>query len=496
MGNYDQSIKNIKEILKVQKYYSSIGALISWDLWQGLPKDGRSYRQEVNGYFVKESLDLLTNNETRKLIEYIRELDDAKYENIYDKAAARTLLKKYDRAIKVPIDLQIEINNFTSEAQMVWKEALNKSDFNLYKPYLKKLFELKTQVAQSIDKTKNPFDVLVNDVDEGLSVSKVDQLFGELKIAIFDLLGRIQEKNENIDNSFLDVSINKDKVKKICTRIVEEAYFDKNKATYSEVIHPVCIGVGPNDIRITTNYDDLMSSIFSMLHECGHGVYEYSSNKQVVDYGLWGGMLGSIHESQSRFYENIIGKSIEFWEYFYPMLQKEVKEFENIDLNTFYRAINKVKPTVKRLKADELTYNLHPIIRFEMEKEYFQGKLKADDFYEAWNAKYKEYLGVEPKNAKEGVLQDVHWASGFIGYFQSYTLGNIYGGQFRHKMLQDIPDLYQQIAKGDFKSLNKWNYENIHQYGNLYTPNELTVKVTGEEIQAKYFIDYLYNKFN
>ncbi len=158
--------------------------------------------------------------------------------------------------------------------------------------------------------------------------------------------------------------------------------------------------------------------------------------------------------------------------------------------------MNKVKPTVERLKADELTYSLHPIIRFEMEKEYFQGKLKADDFYEAWNAKYKEYLGVEPKNAKEGVLQDVHWASGYIGYFQSYTLGNIYGGQFRYKMLQDIPDLYEQIAKGDFKSLNKWNYENIHQYGNLYTPNELIMKVTGEEIQAKYFIDYLYSKYN
>ncbi len=309
MSNYEQSIKNVKEILKIQKYYLSMRSLLEWDLWQGLPKDGRNYRQEVNGYFIKEALDLLTNNETKRLVEYFRELDDSKYESIYDKAAARILLKSYDRAVRVPKDLQIEINNFTSEAQMVWKEALNKSDFNLYKPYLKKLFDLKAQVAQSIDKTKNPLDVLVNDVDEGLSVSKVEQLFGELKVAIINLLGKIQEKHENIDDSFLDVNISKDKVKKICTSIVEEAYFDKNKGSYSEVIHPVCIGVGPSDIRITTRFNDLMPSIFSMLHECGHGIYEYSSNEKVVDYSLWGGILGSIHESQSRFYENIIGKS-------------------------------------------------------------------------------------------------------------------------------------------------------------------------------------------
>lgn len=495
MKNYNQNICTAKEILKTLKYYDSIGGLMSWDLWQGLPADGRSYRQEVNGYFVKQALGLINNNDTKKLAEYFRELDLEKYENVYDRAAARILVKEYDRAVKIPVDLQIEMNNFTAEAQMVWREALNKSDFNMYKPYLKRMFELKAQIAQAIDKSRDPFEVLVGDVDEGLTVGKVDQLFSELKTAIIEILGKIKDKHASIDNSILNVNIDKETIKKIGTGIVEEMFFDKNKGTYSEVVHPVCVVVGPTDIRITTYFKELFPSIFSTLHECGHGVYSYSSNEKSVEYGVWGGLSGAMHESQSRFYENLIGKSKEFWQYFYPRLQKEVKEFENIGLDTLYEAINKAEPTFKRLDADELTYSLHPIIRFEMEKECFEGKLKTDDFYDAWNAKYKDYLGIEPRNAKEGVLQDVHWASGHVGYFQSYTLGNIYGGQFRNKMLQDIPDLYNQIANGSFDSLNKWNYENIHQYGNVYTPNELIVKVTGEELKAKYFIEYLNNKF-
>lgn len=495
MLKYEQNIKNVKEILKIQRYYDSINGLLGWDLWQGLPADGRSYREEVGGYFTKEAFKILTDRETVNMVSYFKELEDEKYKNEYDKGAARVLVKRYERAVKVPIDLQVEMNSFCSRAQIVWKEALNKSDFNMYKPYLQEMFRLKTKIAQSIDKTKNPFDVLVNEVDEGLGVEKIEQLFSELKVAIVHILGQAKEKNFNIDKKFLNADICKDIIRKISTKISEETFFDNNKGTYSEVIHPVCYGIGPEDVRITTYFQSLFPSIFSVLHECGHGIYNYSSNEKSVEYGIWGGLSGAMHESQSRFYENIIGKSKEFWHHYLPLLQQEIKEFQNIELNTLYNSINKVEPTLKRIDADELTYSLHPIIRFEMEKEYFDGKLKTDDFNDAWNAKYKEYLGIEPKNAKEGVLQDVHWASGHVGYFQSYTLGNIYGGQFRDRMLKDIPDLYEQISLGDFKELNKWNYENIHQYGNLYTPNELIVKATGEELQSKYFINYLTEKF-
>lgn len=495
MQNYEYNIKKAKEFINVQRYYESVRSLMGWDLWQGLSKDGMGYRQEVSGHFIKEKMKLITDNETKKLVEYFREIDENKYRNIYDKVLAKKLIKRYENSVKIPIDLQLDMSSFTSTAQMVWREALKTSDFNLYKPYLKQMFQLKTRVAESIDNTKNPLDVLLSDVDEGLTVVKVDQLFSELRNGIMSILSQTKSKYTEIDNRFLKVNCNKETIRKISIEIVESTYFNSNKATYWEVMHPVCIGVGPSDVRITTYFKDLLPSIFSMMHECGHGVYNYSSNSKVVEYGIWGGISGGIHESQARFYENQIGKSKEFWEFFYPLIQNELKEFKEIHLDTFYNAINKVEPTLKRISADELTYNLHPIIRFEMEKEYFSGDLKIDDFYDSWNAKYNEYLGIEPKNAKEGILQDVHWASGHVGYFQSYTLGNIYCGQFRNAMIKDIPNLYQQIAKGDFEDINKWNYENIHQYGSLYTPEELILKATGEEINSKYFIKYLEEKF-
>ncbi|MDP3443921.1 MAG: carboxypeptidase M32 [Ignavibacteria bacterium] len=495
MSKYEQNIKKAKEIINIQRYYESNAGLMQWDLWQGLSKDGMKYRQEVSGYFIKEQSKLIANYETKKLVEYFREIDENKYQNIYDKAIARILTRRYDDSVRTPIDLQMEMSSFISKAQMVWKEAMKNADFDLYKPYLKQMFELKTKIAQAIDNTKNPFDVLLNSVDEGLTVEKTDQLFSELKNGIISILPKIKDKYAAIDKSVLKVDCNKEIIRKISTQIVESTYFDKNKVTYWEVIHPVCVVVGPDDIRITSYFNDLFPSIFGMLHECGHGVYSYSSNPKAVEYGIWGGINGAMHESQGRFYENQIGRSKEFWEHFYPLLQSEIEEFKKMDLDTFYNALIKVEPSLNRITADEFTYSLHPIIRFEMEKLYFDGKLKTEDFYEAWNAKYKEYLGIEPKNAKEGVLQDVHWASGHVGYSQSYALGNLYCGQFRNAMLKDIPDVYQQIAKGDYSALNKWSYDNIYQYGNLYTPQELIIKATGEELKSKYFIEYLDEKF-
>lgn len=374
------------------------------DLWQGLPIDGRDYRQEVNSYFTKQRLELIASAETKKLVEYFREIDENKYKNQYEKAPARVLIEQYDDVMEIPIDLQLEMSNFTAKAQMVWKEALKNTDFDLYKPYMKEMFELKAKVTQAIDNTKEPFDALVSSVDVGMTVEKINQLFGELKAAIVSILSEIREKHASIDTSCLDISLDKDKIRKIGTHIVESTFFDKNKATYWEVIHPVCACVGPTDVRITTYFHDLLPSIFSILHECGHGVYHYSSNPKVVEHCLWGDIQGAMHESQARFYENIIGKSKEFWQHFYPFLQDEIEELRKFTLEEFYMAINKAQPSLKRLEADELTYSLHPIIRFEMENDYFAGKLKIDNFEEVWNAKYKDYLGIEPKNAREGVL--------------------------------------------------------------------------------------------
>lgn len=496
MKNYTENIEKAKKFMRIRNYYGSINGLMEWDLWQGLSEEGRPYRYEVQGYFIREALELVTSIETAKQAEYFRGLSASDYANDYDRALGRTVVKLYDRACRVPADLQIELNNFTSKAQMVWREAREKADFNMYRPYLKGLFEIEKRVAEAIDPNRKPFDVLIDEVDEGLSVDKTGQLFSELKSAIVKMLDKIKSSGKFIDDSMLDIAFDKETLKELGIKILTSTGFDTRRGGFAEVLHPVCYGTGPRDARITVNYNNVMHTLFSFLHEGGHGMYNYRSDDRAIEYGIWGGVGGAVHESQSRFYENIIGKSYEFWQCFYPLLQSTFLSLSGVELADFYAAINKVNPSPMRLSADELTYSLHPIIRFEIEKDYFEGRITTDDFREVWNAKYKEYLGVEPDNDREGVLQDVHWASGHVGYFQSYTLGNLWGGQIRHTMLKAIPNVYNEVAKGNFSPLNTWLTDNIHRLGQLYTPKELILKVTGEELKSCYFIDYLNEKYS
>ena len=262
--------------------------------------------------------------------------------------------------------------------------------------------------------------------------------------------------------------------------------------------HPFTINFGNKDVRITTHYleNEFRSALFSCIHEGGHAIYE-----QNIADDLEGTMLGTgtsmgVHESQSRYYENILGRSREFWTYFYPEAIKRFPQFEGVSFEEFYKAINIVEPSLIRTESDELTYSLHVIIRYEIEKELINGNIKVEDLPQIWNAKYKEYLGVEPKNDAEGVLQDMHWSGGSFGYFPSYALGNLYGAQFLGKMLKEMPDYNKNISEGNLDEIRLWLKENIHKYGSVYKPAELIKKVTGEELTAKYFIEYLNNKYN
>ena len=232
-----------------------------------------------------------------------------------------------------------------------------------------------------------------------------------------------------------------------------------------------------------------------MLHEGGHARYGYSSNDRAVECGLWGGLSGAMHEGQARFYENIIGKSPEFWRLAYPVAVKHFPYLKDVPMEKFYMAQMKVQPSLHRITADELTYSLHPIIRFEMEKDCFDGKTSTDDFEEIWREKYKETFGLVPKDAREGVLQDIHWASGHIGYFQSYTLGNLYGGQMLHAMKKVLPNFDELVEKGEFAPINQWLYDNVHQFGRAMTPTEVLLHATGEELTETYFLDYLRDKY-
>ncbi len=484
-------------IREEQAYIRHAMGLMGWDLWGALPPEGRPFRAKASAYLASINHEKITGREALELRDYLKpRLDEDVFENEYERAAIREFVKTVDEQTILPFELQNELREVTQTGQMVWREALKAKDFQMQLPYMQKLFELEKKVAECKKPDQPVFNTLCEGVDEGMDVEQIERLFTELREGLVPLLQRAAERDRDVDESVLHFEASKPQMQEFGRFVVETVGFDFNKGSMGEVLHPMCYGIGPKDVRITTNYSrGAIDATMSLMHEGGHGMYNYSSNEQALKYGLWGGISGSMHESQSRYMENIVGRSREFWSFFYPEAQKRFDALKNVPFETFYRAFTRVKIGVKRLDADELSYSLHPILRFEIEKAYFDGKIQVKDFEEIWNEKHREFFGMVPKDAAEGILQDIHWTSGHIGYFQSYTLGNLIGGQVLEKQLEENPQMYEQIARGEFAPTLEFLRENIWQYGRLYTTGEMVEKVSGKPLSAAPFLKYLQKKF-
>jgi carboxypeptidase Taq len=330
-------------------------------------------------------------------------------------------------------------------------------------------------------------------------VEKLDPLFVQLRKSSTELLKRIQESEYQPAAEIFNQKYQIEKQKQFNRYILPLIGFDMEAGRLDETVHPFAQTVNPGDVRITTRYleDNVRSAIFGTIHEAGHGIYEQNISPDYEGTVIQDGASFGIHESQSRFLENMVGRSKEFWTYFYPALQEHFPEqLNHIQLDDFYRAVNAVEPSFIRVEADELTYNLHIMVRYEIEKALIAGEIEVKDLPAIWNGKMQEYLGITPVNDSEGVLQDIHWSFGGFGYFPSYSLGNLYAAQILNKIQQDVPEFYESIEKGNFQVIQKWLKGNIHQYGSLYTPNELIVKATGEELNADYLVKYLEEKYS
>ncbi|MFE8695054.1 carboxypeptidase M32 [Cytobacillus sp. FJAT-53684] len=493
---FQEKLQSIKNLMRDYKYYEALSSLFTWEQWQQLPTEGNDYRQKMQGFFTGKMGEIFLSDTAKQGAIYFSDFDPSLLGDDMERGLVRSFLYLYNNTTKVPLEKQVELASLTAKAQKMWQEAYQASDYSIFKPALEEIFRLKMGIAKYIDPNKHPFYVLAGSADEGIEIEKVNLLFKELRNGIIKILEKINKSSVNIDDSCILQQFDKEELKTFIKYLVEATGYDSSRGGFGEVLHPFAVLIGPRDVRITTNYDTFKFGVFAAIHEAGHAMYAQRSNDAVVDMHLWGGNMGAFHESQSRFYENIIGKSKEYWLHFYPELQKRFAQFENVDLDTFYKAINKVEPSFKRVVADELTYSLHPILRFEIEKDLVEGNANFNMLPELWNDKYETYLGIRPTNDREGVLQDVHWSMGLVGYFQSYALGNLYGGQFRRAMLKAVPNVYSEIAKGNFAPLNQWMTENIHQHGRVYSPDEMLRRVTGEELQSKYFLDYLKEKYS
>lgn len=493
-----QALETFKALdQKIAHYYEVLG-VAHWDIQIMAPKKGRAARSNALGTLAAAAFEFSVSDEMKNCLEVLTAPEHASLLDQETKAAVRLSKRHYDQTKSIPPALYGEFVVLTSNAHDIWEEAKKTNNFAHYEATLEKIVDFKRRFNEIVGYKEHPYDALLDGYEPGLTVAKLDVIFSDLREKTIQLLKKIQASPHQPKKDFLQQSFDIAKQREASLDILPKLGYDLEAGRLDESAHPFATGLNTGDVRITTHYleREVLSSLFSTIHECGHALYEQGVNPKYAGTSLRGGTSMGIHESQSRFYENILGRSEEFWNYYFDQYTSFFPgQFDGVPKEEFVRAVNIVEPSLIRTEADELTYNLHIMIRYEIEKGLFSGDIQVKDLPRIWNEKMQEYLGITPPTDTEGVLQDVHWSFGGFGYFPSYSLGNLYAAQFTHTMKQQIPDFDQVIAKGEFQIIRQWLQENIHQYGSLYTPNELVKKVTGEELNAKYLVDYMEEKF-
>ncbi|HET7839478.1 MAG TPA: carboxypeptidase M32, partial [Rectinemataceae bacterium] len=411
----------------------------------------------------------------------------------------RVLRRDYDKETKLPAALVEEIARETSLSQATWAEARGKSDFAAFAPHLEKVVALMKEKAACLGPDRKPYDVLLDLYEPGSTEASVAEVFGSLRKDLVSILGRIRSRPQ-VDDRALHAHCPKAAQIQISEWLMDVLAYDRGRGRLDQTAHPFTTTLGVDDIRITTRYleDYLPSSVFSTMHETGHALYELGIDPAP---GFRGTRLAeassmAIHESQSRLWENIVGRSQAFWKPNYAKLRSlSGGSLGGLELEGFVRAVNKVEPSFIRTEADEVTYGLHVILRFELEAELISGRLAARDLPAAWNAKMKELLGIVPPDDARGCLQDVHWSAGLFGYFPSYSLGNLYAAQFWRTMRDTMPGLEAEIEAGRLGGLLSWLRGNIHRPGSTWLPGELVQRVTGGPLDSRHFVEYLGEKY-
>jgi carboxypeptidase Taq len=484
-------------IKKMQAYEEAINVMY-WDMRTGAPKKGLEQRSEVIGMLSTEAFQMLVSDQMN---DYLVALSNDKVYsglNPVTQKAVELLKKEYKKNKVIPPKEYQEYVVLCSKAESVWEDAKEKSDFQSFAPYLQKLVDYNKKLITYWGYEGNKYNTLLNEYEPGVTVEVLDQVFEQVREKIVPLVKKIAESSHQPKTDFLYQHFPKLNQRKLSEFLLKELGYDFNAGRLDETVHPFEITLNRGDVRVTTKYDerDFRTAIFGTIHECGHAIYEQNISEKLEGTFLCSGTSMGIHESQSLFYENFVGRNKGFWQRYYNNLKDfSPEQFDGVSLQEFYEAINESKPSLIRIEADELTYSLHVMVRYEIEKALFNDEITVEELPRIWNEKYEEYLGVTPPNDAKGVLQDVHWAGGSFGYFPSYALGYMYAAQFKHAMLKDLPDFNELIETGQFEKIKNWLTEHIHQYGKTKQPLEILKDVTGEGLNAQYLIEYLEEKY-
>ena len=486
---YNDLVDKLTKIADIN--YSA--ALLHWDKETYMPPKGVANRARQLSTLSEMGHSMFTEKSTGGLLKKLKNEKLSETEQIN----VQRTLEDYNKMTKLPSSFVAESSILSSAAFHAWIEARKNNKFSIFEPSLDKLIQHKKKEADLLGFQAHPYDALLDIYEPGCTVGFLDKLFEDVRSKLVPLVTQLRSKTQ-VDNSFLFSKYEHDKQWSFGIEILKNMGYDFDAGRQDLSEHPFTINFGSCEVRVTTRVDehDFNNMTWSCIHEGGHALYEQGLLPE--QYGLPCGSAASlaIHESQSRLWENMVGRGMPFWEYHYPNLQKLFPEnLTNISIQQFYKAINHIAPNTIRTEADELHYHFHVMIRFEIEKSILEGNLKTSDLKEYWNAKYKEYLDVDVMSDKEGILQDIHWSHGSFGYFPTYSLGSFYAAQFYEKAKAEIPDLEKNLAIGNCKPLLMWLREKIHIHGRKYLPSELCTIVTGSELSLEPFMNYVQKKY-
>ncbi|KAA3645449.1 MAG: carboxypeptidase M32 [Chloroflexi bacterium] len=492
-----EKLEELKTILAEVDDISRAVAIANWDLETYMPPGGAEGRGNIVATLSRMAQETFTSEKVGGLLDELMPFATELDKDSDDARIITETKRQYEKLVKVPAEMVGERAQLRAVGNPAWRESREKSDYSIFKPHLEKMLDWVQRYADLFKPYDHIYDPLLDDYEANMKTVEVQETFDTIRPQQVELIEAIAAA-EQVDDSFLHQAFEEDKQRQFGKEVVGAIGFDFERGREDKVTHPFATNLGYGDQRITVRMgDDFFNPyLFGALHEAGHGMYEQGISKDLARTSLYTGTSLGIHESQSRMWENLVGRSKPFWDHYYPRLQELFpSQLGNVSVDDFYKGINIVKPSFIRVEADEATYNLHIMLRMEIEIALLEGSLSVDDLPEYWNTKFEEYLGITPDNDADGVLQDVHWSFGLYGYFSTYALGNLISVQLWEKVKEDIPDLEAKVGNAEFKPLLTWMNEKIHVHGSKFPPQELMQRVTGSGIDGTAYISYLKTKY-
>ncbi len=488
----------LKQRLEEIRHLNKASALLIWDQETKMPPGGARARAEQLATLSRLGHELFIADRTGELLaRAANETADLPFDDD-DASLVRVSQRDYDRTKRLPTSLVTEFTRHSVLAHEAWVRARANDDFAAFSPWLERTIELSRQRAEHLGYQENMYDALLDLFEPGIKSSRVTRIFDDLKQELVPLVAAIAERSDRVDDAAVHQPFDERAQEAFGKKIAAILGYDFSRGRLDPTVHPFETSFSCNDVRITTRYESnfLSPSLFGTMHETGHAMYEQGVSPALDHTPLGRGASSAVHESQSRMWENVVGRSRPFWQRYYPDLQRVFpQQLAAVDIDTFYGAINTVQPSLIRVYADEVTYNLHIMLRFEMEMDLLANRYPVSAAPAVWNDKMESYLGVRPPSDTLGILQDVHWSNGLFGYFPTYALGNILSLQLYDKALQERPEIRDQLARGETTGLREWMTEKIYRHGRKFQPAELVERATGEPLQSRAYMKYLQTKF-